>query len=174
MYQDFNRYKILRVFFRSPSRVFQLRELVRYTRVSLPSTRNHVRSLEKKGFLEKVKHGVYPGYKLIDSEKTRIYKRNDLLAQIEDTGFIQKLEEKCRPTCIVLYGSAVEGRDDERGDIDIFVQSEKVKIEIGRYEKEFNRKVNLLFESDMRKLTPEFINNLANGIVLKGFLKVKQ
>jgi len=32
---------------------------------------------------------------------------------------LKEIEERCTPNCIVLYGSGVEGRDDERGDIDI-------------------------------------------------------
>ncbi|GAH40054.1 unnamed protein product, partial [marine sediment metagenome] len=45
-----------------------------------------------------------------------------------------ELEERCTPNCIVLYGSGAEGRDDERGDIDIFVESEEKEIDLGQYE----------------------------------------
>ncbi len=172
MYQDFNRYKILRMFFDYPNKKFQLRELERKTKISLPSVRNHVKTLEKEGFVKEVKEGVYNGYILNDTDRTRTYKRNDLLARLQDSGIVDEIERKCRPNCIVLYGSAVEGRDDERGDIDLFVQAEEREIDLGRYEKEFNRKINIIFEPKSEKLNKELINSLANGITLRGFLKV--
>lgn len=172
MYQDFNRYKVLRVFFDHPSKKFQLRELERITGVSLPSVRNHVRLLEEEGFVNEVSTGVYKGYVLSDTEKVRSYKRNDLLLRLEDSGLVDEIERKCRPNCIILYGSAVEGRDDEMGDIDLFVQAEEKEMELSRYENELSRKISIIFEPELEKLTRELINSLANGITLKGFLKV--
>ncbi len=172
MYRENNRYKILSIFFDKPNRKYQLRELERESEISLPSVRNHVKALEKSGFVEGVETGVYKGYKLADNQKVRAYKRNDMLIRLEETGFVKKIEEKCRPNCIVLFGSAVEGKDDERGDIDIFVQSKESKMELEKYEEKLNRNINLLFEPKIDKLNEELVNSLANGITLRGFLKV--
>ena len=67
MYQQFNRYKILRVFFDEPNRKFQLRELERKTGISLPSIIQHVKSLMENGFLQEVEGGVYKGYNLFSA-----------------------------------------------------------------------------------------------------------
>ncbi|MFH0987010.1 MAG: ArsR family transcriptional regulator [Candidatus Micrarchaeota archaeon] len=160
------------LFFDFPNRKFQLRELERETKLSLPSVRNHVKSLEKQGFIKSVKTGVYSGYSLDSSEKSRVYKRNDLLARLWETGLIEEIEKACRPDCIVVFGSAAEGRDDERGDVDIFVQGRSKKISRESYEKKLNRKISFLFEPEIGKLNKELINSLANGVVLSGFLKV--
>lgn len=172
MYQEYNRYRILRLFFDRPNKKFQLRELERESGISLPSVRNHIKALEEGNFVEGVESGVYKGYKLDDSRRVRAYKRNDLLVRLEETGLIDDIEKKCRPNCIVLFGSAVEGKDDERGDVDIFVQSREKKVKLAKYEKELKRRVNLLFEPDIGNLEEELINSLANGITLRGFLKV--
>lgn len=172
MYREYNRYKILSLFFDEPNEKFQLRELERKSGISLPSVRDHVKALEENGFVEGVETGVYKGYKLADNRKVRAYKRNDLLARLEETGLVKEIEKKCRPNCIVLFGSAVEGRDDERGDIDIFVQSKEKKIGLGEYEDKLNRNINLLFEPKTSKLNEELLNSLANGMTLRGFLKV--
>lgn len=172
MYREYNRYKILSLFFDAPNKKYQLRELERKSGISLPSVRDHVKALEKSEFVEGVKTGVYKGYKLADNQRVRAYKRNDLLTKLEETELVDEIEKKCRPNCIILFGSAVEGKDDERGDVDIFVQSKENKIELGEYEEKLKRNINLLFEPTINKLSDELVNSLANGITLRGFLKV--
>jgi predicted nucleotidyltransferase len=172
MYQQFNRYKILQVFFDNPNKKHQLREISRITKISLPSVIKHVEDLLKQNLIQEIKEGIYHGYKSLYSDKYRTLKRNDLLFRLEETGLIKELEKIFTPNCIVLYGSAVEGTDDERGDIDIFVQSSKKKINLDKYENKINRKINILYEPDMNKIEKSFKNSLANGIILKGFLRV--
>lgn len=172
MYQQFNRYKIMRVFFDEPNRKFQLRELERITGISLPSVKQHVEALWKEGLLKEVKGGVYKGYKSSMSKTYRILKRNDLLLRLEECGLVRDIEERCTPNCIVLYGSGADGRDDERGDIDIFVQSKEKEIELMKYKNELKRTISLLFEPISEKIDNKLKNTLANGVVLHGFLKV--
>jgi len=172
MYQQFNRYKILRVFFDQPNKKFQLRELVRLTNISLPSVKNHVKALLDEELLKVINDGIYKSYKSSFSKEYRVLKRNDLLLRLEKSGLIKELEDTFTPNCIVLYGSAVEGTDDERGDIDIFVQSKKKDFKLTKYEEILKRKISLLFEPNINKIDNNFKNTLANGIVLSGFLKV--
>lgn len=172
LYLDFNGYRVLQKFFDEPKRQFQIRELSRLIGLAYPSVRLYVTDLLDSGFLEKVGVGVYPSYRLSDSDLTRIYKRNDILTRCIECGLVSEIEKKSRPTCIILYGSAVEGRDDDLGDIDLFVQSDEVELNLEQYEHSLNRRISVLFESNLKKLNPELINNLANGIVLHGFFKV--
>lgn len=172
MYQQFNRYKILQVFFDQPNKKFQLRELSRQTKISLPSVKKHVEALSELDLIQENKDGIYTGYKSSFNTSYKILKRNDILIRLEDSELIKELENICTPNCIVLYGSAVEGADDERGDVDIFVQSNKKIIELKKYENKLKRKISLLFEQDLKKIDETLKNSLANGIVLSGFLKV--
>jgi predicted nucleotidyltransferase len=172
MYQQFNRYKILRVFFDEPNKKFQLRELSRITGIALPSVKKHIEELLEQRLIKKTSGEIYEGYKSSFSNKYRILKRNDLLLRLEESKLIKEIENRCTPNCIVLYGSAVEGMDDERGDVDIFIQSIKKDVELKNYENILKRKINLLFEPYMEKIDNKLKNSLANGIVLHGFLKV--
>lgn len=172
MYQQYNRYKILQEFFDKPNKKFHLRELSRLTKISLPSVKTHVKELLKLNLLQVKNDDIYKGYKSSLNSTYRILKRNDFLIRLHESGLIKELEKICTPNCIVLYGSAVEGTDDERGDIDIFIQSNKKNIELKKYETLLNRRINLLFEQKLYKINETFINSLANGIVLSGFLKV--
>ena len=172
MYHQFNRYKILRVFFDKPNKKLQLRELVRQTDISLPSVKKHVEILLEQGFLKEVNEGIYIGYKSSLNKKYKALKRNDLLIRLEESGLVKELEDRFTPGCIVLYGSAVEGTDDERGDVDIFIQGTERDIKLNRYEDILKRKISLLFEPNIEKVDDKLKNSLANGIVLSGFLKV--
>ena len=172
MYQQFNRYKILSEFFDQPNKKFQLRELSRRTKISLPSVKEHIKTLLKQGLIKEVKTDIYKGYKSSLNNEYKTLKRNDLILRLEKTGLLEELEKNFTPNCIVLYGSAVEGMDDERGDIDIFIQGKKKTFEIKKFEDLIKRKINLLFETDIRKIDNNLKNSLANGVVLRGFLKV--
>lgn len=172
MYQQFNRYKILREFFDEPNKKFHLRELSRLTNISLPSVKKHIEELLKQDLIQEKKEGIYKGYKSSLNTEYKILKRNDFLIRLQQSGLIKELEKTCTPNCIVLYGSAVEGTDDERGDIDLFVQSNKKNIELVKYEILLNRKISILFEPGLNRINKNFKNSLANGIVLSGFLKV--
>lgn len=172
MYQQFNRYKILQVFFDKPNKKYQLREISRLTNISLPSVKKHTEQLLKQNLIQEDAQGIYKGYKAKYTQKFKTLKRNDLLIRIEDSGLIEKLEKKSTPNCIILYGSAIEGKDDHRGDIDIFVQSSKKKINLETYEKKIKRKISIIFEKNIKNIDNNFKNTIANGIVLRGFLKV--
>jgi len=172
LYQQFNKYKVLSVFFDYPNKKFQLRELSRITEIALPSVKKYVEELTREGFVKEVNTGIYKGFRSSLNREYGILKRNDLLYRLETSGLIRELEDRFTPNCIVLYGSAVKGLDDERGDIDIFVQSRKGEIDLEKYESMLKRKISLLFEPDLEKLSNELRNSLANGIVLSGFLKV--
>jgi len=172
MYQHSNRYKILQVFFDSPNKKYHLRQLSRITKISLPSVKKHVTELLKQDLVKVVNGGLYKGYKSSLSERYKLLKRNDLILRLEESGLIRELEDIFTPNCVVLYGSAIQGSDDERGDIDIFIQSQQKNIDLKKYENKLNRTINILFEPDITKMDKTFKNTLSNGIVLKGFLKV--
>ena len=53
-----------------------------------------------------------------------------------------------------------------------FVQAKEKAVDLKKVEKATARKINLVFEPDTGRLPPEFKNNLANGIVLSGFLRL--
>ena len=171
MYHQFNLYKILQEFFDKPNKKFHLRELSRNTKISLPSVKKHIETLQTQHLIKEINTGLYKGYKSSLTTHYKTLKRNDLLLRLETTHLIEDLDQKFTPNCIILYGSAAEGSDDERGDIDLFIQSTKKPFNLQKYETQLKRKINLLFEPNISKIEPNFKNTLINGIVLRGFLQ---
>ncbi len=174
MLEEYSRYKILREFFTCPTKNFQMRQISRNTKITQPSVINHIKALVKMELIVKEEgKSTYPTYKANrDSKLFKIYKKSDLLIKFEEISLVDYINDQCLPNSIILFGSASLGEDIEDSDIDLFVQSKEVKLNMEKFEKILKRKVNVLFEDRFNRLSDELKNNILNGIKLKGYLKI--
>jgi len=172
MLQNYNTYRILELFFDFPTKLFQFREISRLVDLGLPSVVAHVKKLEKEGLVKKEKVQVYYGYKANKTERYRLYKKLNMVLRLNENGLIGFLEEKFSPNTVVLFGSASRGEDIESSDIDLFVLAKEKKLDLKLFEKKLKRKINLFFEENLKDVPKELMNNIINGIVLSGYLKV--
>lgn len=172
MLQNYNTYKVLELFFDYPTKSFQLREISRILNLGLPSVANHVKKLEKERFIKREKGGIYDSFKANKTEKFKLYKKTNLLLRLSECGLLDFLKEKLMSDAIVLFGSAVQGNDVEESDIDLFILSKKKDLHLKPFEEKLNRKINLFCEEKLNKLSKELMNNIINGIVLSGYLRV--
>ena len=173
MLQDYSRYKILQEFFDFPRKNFQMREISRRVNLAQPSVINHLKFLAKEEFILKEKKGIYPSFSANrDDFMFRVYRKSNIFIRLYQTGLLDYIYDSCFPRAIILFGSASKGEDTEESDLDIFVQSKEKKLDMKKFEKMLNRKISLLFEDDFSKLGNELKNNILNGIILKGYIKV--
>ncbi len=172
MIQEYNTYRILQLFFDQPTKHFQLREIARLINLGMPSVINHVKKLEKEGFVKKEKNGVYDSYISSGGALFKTYKRNDILLRVHQSGLIECLEDALMPDAIVLFGSCSRGEDIETSDIDLFLVAKEKDIELKKFENKLKRKISLHFEQNASKVPKELLNNIINGTVLFGYLKV--
>jgi len=163
----------LQEFFNFPRKDFQIREISRRTKISLPSVTNYLKDLVKEGLILKVEKGIYPAFSANrDNELFRLYKKLDLILRTKQSGLLDFIYDSCVPDTIILFGSGAKGEDIEKSDIDIFVQSKTKKLNLEKYEKILNREISLFFEETFSRLSPELKNNILNGFVLKGYIKI--
>ncbi len=149
-----------------------MRELSRRVKLAQVSVMNHLKALREDGLILKEKKGIYPTFMANrENEDFKLLKKQNLFWRIHKCGLIPFLDEKVKPNCIVLFGSASRGEDTELSDIDLFVQAEEIEIDLKRYEKMMNRKINLFFEPKIDALSKELMNNIINGQVVYGYLK---
>lgn len=173
MIQNYNRYKILQEFLDFPRKKFQIRELSRRTKIAQTSVINHLKALLKENLIIKKKEDIYPYFIANrENEMFKIYKKLNLILKINQTGLINYIYDNCLPSCIILFGSASKGEDIEESDIDLFIQSKEKKLNLEKYERLLKRKISLFFEEYFSKLPDELKNNILNGIILKGYIKV--
>jgi predicted nucleotidyltransferase len=173
-------WSVLRVFFDDPDprEGFTVRWISRQIDLSPPSVKLHLDELSKPGsdgsaLVTKMGGRIYPAYWPNRRNSTfRFFKKMDMLFRLEECGLLDFLESKCSPDAIVLFGSAAKGEDVMGSDIDLFVHSPEKSLELKRYESALKRKISLHFSPDLGKLPKELKNNVINGIILKGYLKV--
>ena len=178
MLQKDNRYRLLRLFFEDPLPEgigFQLRELSRKTNLATPSVKKYLGELEKEGLIIKSKHRIYSYpvyYAKRDEENFKFLKKLDMLMLIKESGLLDHLSEKCMPDTIILFGSAARGEDLKNSDIDLYLLCKERKLDLNKFEEKIKRRIGLFFNEDFNKLSEELKNNIINGIILEGYLKV--
>lgn len=178
MLQKYNKWLVLKVFFDDPSSGgsgFQLREISRNVGLAPPSVKRYLTELSKEGLVIRTKHRInnYPLYWANrDSESFKFLKKLDILLSLKESGVLDYLNEECMPAAIVLFGSASRGDDMRDSDVDLFLLCKERRLEMQKYEKKIKRKISLFFAKDINELSNELKNNILNGVILKGYLKV--
>jgi len=178
MLQKDNRYKTLKIFFEDPNPKgagFQLREISRKISLAPISVKKYLEELTKAGLIIKAKHRIH-GYPVYwanrASEDFRLMKKMDTILTLHESGLIEYLNNECAPDAIILFGSAAKGEDLKDSDVDLFLLCEEKKLNLGKFEEKIKRRISLFFNADFNKLSKELKNNIINGIIIKGYLKV--
>jgi predicted nucleotidyltransferase len=173
MFKKNNKYRILKIFLFSPTDAFRLRELSRLSRISPLSVTNYLKEFEKEGLIKRFKKRDIPFYQAErDNEKFILFQKLSIIYELNESGLIEDLWNKNYPEAIILFGSFAKGEAVENSDVDIFIIGKEKKIDLAEFEKKLNKNIHLMFNSNIKKIPKELKNNLVNGIVLKGYLKI--
>jgi predicted nucleotidyltransferase len=167
--------KTAEIFFISPSKSHYLADISRSIKLAHTSVKKNLNCLVKSGLIiesiEKKGNRKFPLYKAADS---KLFRQNKLiynLSSLPESGLIDFIEEKLMPKAIVLFGSYRRGEDREDSDIDIFIECKEEKLNLNKFEKKLNRKIQLHFKENFALYPKELKNNIINGIVMRGFLE---
>lgn len=169
---------ILKSFFEEPNRKFSIRELSRILKINHTTVRQYLNKLVKEGFLSPKKEGVYCFYQLVLTRKTLNLKLYYNLEKIRESEIIQELEKTFDLPVIILFGSYAFAMDDKASDIDIcLISNIEKEFSAEKYEKKLNRKISIHnFNKNswnkLKKLNPNLVDNICNGIVLSGELEI--
>lgn len=174
--------KILYLFFDFPEREFGFNEVANLTKVAKKTASNIINSLLKENFLKRKIIGKSWLIKCnLFHEYNKTLKRAYNLEKVYSSQIIDKIKQKFPGyKSIILFGSYGKGDDTEKSDIDIAVEisgNQNLRIEgFGKIKKINYRKnipVNLhLFSRE--HINNNLFSNIANGIILDGFLEVKK
>ena len=104
-----------------------------------------------------------------DEQKAIDLKRAENLKNIYLSGLSDYLEKELAGATVILFGSYSNGEDTNTSDIDIAVIERKDKtIDLEKYEKILNRRININFYDSWKKIHENLKNNILNGILLHG------
>lgn len=173
--------KVIRWFFSYPTKEVSLNNLVKLTNISKTTARKVVKQLVKEEFL---KVSILGKIWRITCNQSHFYNTTRKIVYnlelIYRSGLIDALLSNfSNPRSIILFGSYRKGDDIETSDLDLAVEmlgDEETKIfevgvlpQLGYREKV---KVNVL-KFSRNKVDKNLFANIANGIVLHGFLEVR-
>jgi predicted nucleotidyltransferase len=171
----FENSNILKIFFETPSKEFNVREIARLAKVA-PSTASLIlKKLNKLSILKERKERIYLLYKA--NLKSSLYKDMKIfynIRKIKDSGLIESLNKFYPSPTIILFGSCSFGMDIESSDMDILIVSNSPKPfpEIKKFNRKLNKTLHIFSVKKVEDLMNEhLINNIADGILLHGIIK---
>ncbi len=167
-------FKVAELIFKYPTKSFHLRELTRRTSLSTTAISDAVSKLGKFGILTVEKTKLATNIRAnLESKEYRDYHLIFNLYRVKRYVLDELLISEYNPKCIVLFGSFAKGEDIEKSDIDLLILTSRPhEISLEKYEKIFNRKIELHLLKSLENSKSEFKNAVSNGIILQGHLKV--
>lgn len=173
---------VMAQFYRYPTVEFSLSEIAGNTGLSKATVSRIIRELRDAGFVTVLNLGVV--YRIKADGDSPVYRREKVaynLHTIIRSNVTEFLAQKFdQPRCIALFGSFRKGEDDKGSDIDIAVETHEDSLnktcrfrEFEDLEKLLERRITVhLF--NRKTIDANLFTNIANGIVLYGFLEVSK
>jgi len=167
-------FNIIEQFFYSGLNRLQTSKIIKKTGYDFKTVKKYLKDLTKLDLIKEHEDLNIPTYESNYRNKFFLnIKREKILNDIFIGGLPQYLNKKLGETACILFGSCVRGDYYEDSDIDIFIQSKKVKLDFSKYEKKLKRKINLFFEEKWQNLNEGMKTGLLNdGIAINGRLKL--
>ena len=182
LYEETAKGKLMGVLFNYPEKEFSLSDLAREARVAKANIGAILEEFQKKDLI--IIEKLSKIWRIKSNKTSWIYITNKIvnnLGMVYRSKLVEFLIDYFKnPKAIVLFGSFRKGEDLSNSDIDIAVESDELKDykiiglrELSELEKTIGRKIQIhLFNKE--KIDINLFNNIANGIVLWGFLEVKK
>ncbi len=183
LYEETARNRILEMLFRFPDKEFSLSELAKEAGVAKANIGKILDEFLEIGLIEITK--LTKIWRIKANQTNWHFIRSKIvynLNSIYRSGIVEFLSEAFNnPKSIILFGSFRKGEDISGSDIDIAIESDDfaeyeiirlVNSELVEFEKEIERTIRI-HKFNRKNVDINVFNNIANGIVLLGFLEVK-
>lgn len=174
--------KVTELFFRFPEKEFSLSDVAKETGVAKANVGPILDSLTKTSFLTLEKLSKI--WRIKANRSNWHFLRSKIVYNLNfayQSGLIEFLYDRYKhPKSIILFGSFRKGEDISASDIDIAIEDdsfEEYKVgnlkELAEFERQIGRKIQI-HGFNRKVVDANVFNNIANGIVLMGFLEVKK
>ena len=153
--------------FEYPEKKFTVRELAKRTKIPNSSVQRYLTKLKNKNFVTKENQCSL-------NTHLKFVKATFMINKMFSYGLIKHLEETLNPGVIIVFGSVRKGEYDHESDIDIFIETtKKIKVNLEKFEKKLNHKIQLFTKKRLTDLPQSLMNNVVNGIKVSGYTKIK-
>lgn len=182
LYEETAKNKIIEILFKYPEKEFSLSDLAREAGVAKANIGNILNEFQEAGLINIEKLSKI--WRIKANQTNWLFIRSKIiynLSFVYKSGLVEFLVDFFKnPKAIILFGSFRKGEDISNSDIDIAIESDEVKEykimglrELLEFEKVIGKKIQIhLFNRE--NIDIGVFNNIANGILLWGFLEVKK
>ena len=182
LYEETAKNKVAEVLFRYPEKEFSLSDLAREAGVAKANIGEILEEFREAGLINIEKLSKI--WRIKANQTNSLYVKSKIIYNLNfvyKSGLVEFLVDFFKnPKAIVLFGSFRKGEDLSSSDIDIAIESDDAKEyqirglkELAEFEQIIGRKIQIhLFNRGNIDLG--VFNNIANGILLWGFLEVKK
>ena len=186
--------KIASVFYRDPYREYTLSGIAERAKVSKSMASSILKEMAKEGFIsiEELGKKYWRVKASIDNPVFKNWKIVNNITEIMSTPITDFLVDKFNPKSVILFGSFRWGEDKKGSDIDIAIEvggKTQDPISLSRladrerehvlakdvrdHENDLERNIQIHF-FNRKTIDKNLFNNIANGIILYGFLEVNK
>jgi len=173
--------RVLEVFYHYPELEFSLSDIAKKAEVAKPHVGGLLAKLAQLGFITITKLSKI--WRIKANQQSGNFIKSKIVYNLNfiyQSGLVEFLNKHFgNPKAIILFGSFRQGEDFSTSDIDIAIEIDEIEeyktIDLrilSIFEREIGRKIQIhLF--NRKNVDNHVFNNIANGIVLAGFLEVK-
>jgi predicted nucleotidyltransferase len=164
----------------NPEKPYTLTQLAAAAGIAKSAASTALPKLEREGIIRIERIGT--AMQIRAAQEGATFQRRKLawnLTQLLETNLIDILDEHYhRPKAIILFGSYRYGQDLSTSDIDIAIETTATGThteqleKLHAIEKSLRRNIQIL-RFDRKSIDKHVFSNIANGIVLHGFLQAK-
>ena len=181
LYEETAKSRVIEMLFRYPEKEFSLSDLAREAGVAKANIGKILDGFQKAGLISIEKLSKI--WRIKANQTNWLFIRSKIIYNLNfvyKSGLVEFLIDFFKnPKAIILFGSFRKGEDISNSDVDIAIESNETKEyeatglkELSEFEKIIRRKIQIHLFS-RKNIDINIFNNIANGIVLWGFLEVK-
>ncbi|MEK6892650.1 MAG: nucleotidyltransferase domain-containing protein [Nanoarchaeota archaeon] len=182
LYEETAKNKIMGIMFKYPEKEFSLSDLAKEAGVAKANIGDILGEFQEAGLINIEKLSKI--WRIKANHANWLFVKSKIVYNLNfvyKSGLVEFLTDYFKnPKAIVLFGSFRKGEDLSNSDIDIAIESGEAKDyqvnglrELTEFEKSIGRKIQIhLFNRE--NIDINVFNNIANGILLWGFLEVKK
>ena len=162
----------LKPFFEDCYKRYSVREYSRLLKISPPTASKILKMLHKENLLKITKENIYLFF-WANKENKNFIDLSRIYWNYKLADFIEYINQTLVDPTIILFGSLSKAETKIDSDIDIALFANKRELNVKEFEKILKREFQIfIFNSPRDVKNKELLNNLINGFILQGKIRL--